>query len=99
MYEKIFLEKKTYRIVAYTFTLLLAPFAPKSVNYSSHSESLKYVWKSTIAAIEGKCRRIRNSSECLKNLCNSDKFEVSCLNSKKWPIMKIQKILNSQDQK
>ena len=32
-------------------------------------------------------------------MCNSDRFEVSCLNSKSWPILKIQKDLNSQDVK
>ena len=35
----------------------------------------------------------------LPSLCNSDKFEVSCMNSKSWPIFKIKKKLNSQDVK
>ena len=40
MYNKIFL-KSSYRTTS--FTLLLAPFAPKLVNYSSQSDSLKNV--------------------------------------------------------
>ena len=39
--------KTLIKICSYIFTLLLAPFASKLVNYSRHSESLKYVWKST----------------------------------------------------
>ena len=34
-------------MVAHIFTLLLAHFASKLVNYSWHGESLKYFWKST----------------------------------------------------
>ena len=45
MNNKIFLKKLLYKILAYIFTLLLAPFASKLVNYSRHSESLKNVWK------------------------------------------------------
>ena len=37
--------------------LLLAPFAPTLVNYSRHSESLKYVWEST-----NRCDRRKKSS-------------------------------------
>ena len=39
MYNKSFLKKVLYKFVIHIFTLLLAPFASKSVNYSSHSES------------------------------------------------------------
>ena len=44
MHNKIFLEKL---FVTHIFTLLVAHFAPKLINYSRHSVSLKYVWKST----------------------------------------------------
>ena len=37
VYNKIFLTKLSYKLVAQIFTLLLAPFASKLVNYSSHS--------------------------------------------------------------
>ena len=47
LYNKIFLKKLSKKFIVLIFTLLLAPFAPKFVNYSRHSESLKYVWKST----------------------------------------------------
>ena len=40
MYNKIFLEKLLYKFVVHIFTLLLAPFVSKLVNYSRHSESL-----------------------------------------------------------
>ena len=43
MYIKIFLKDLLQNIVVHIFTLLLAPFTPKLVNYSRHSESLKYV--------------------------------------------------------
>ena len=43
MYNKIFLEKLLQIFVVHILTLLLAPFAPKLVNYSRHSEFLKYV--------------------------------------------------------
>ena len=43
MYNKIFLEKLLQKFVLHLFTLLLAPFTPKLVYYSRHSESLKYV--------------------------------------------------------
>ena len=41
----------------------------------------------------------RQKLQLNSNLCNSDKFEVSCLSSKSWPILKIFKKLNSQDVK
>ena len=47
LYNKIFLKKLLYKFVVHIFTLLLATFMSKLVNYSRHSESLKYVWKST----------------------------------------------------
>ena len=47
MYTKIFLKKLSYKFLFLIFTLLLASFAPKSVNYSRHSNPLKYLWKST----------------------------------------------------
>ena len=42
----MFLKKLLKKFVAHIFTHRLAPYAPKSVNYSRHSESLKCVWKS-----------------------------------------------------
>ena len=51
MYNKIFLEKLWYKFLVHIFTLLLAPFTSNLVNYSRHSESLKYVWKSTICCL------------------------------------------------
>ena len=41
MYNKIFLKKLSKELVPYKSTHLLAPFASKLVNYSSHSEPLK----------------------------------------------------------
>ena len=40
MYNKIFLKKLLQKIVVHIFTLLLAPFASKLVNFSRQSESL-----------------------------------------------------------
>ena len=54
------------KLIDHIFTLHLAPFASKLVNYSRHSESLNYVRYRQIAVTEGKCRRFCNSSECLK---------------------------------
>ena len=64
MNNKIFLKKLLQKFVVHIFTLYLA----RSVNFSRHSESVKYVWKSKNRCyrIEGKCRRYRNSSKCLK---------------------------------
>ena len=45
MYNKILLKRLLQKLVAHIFTLLLAPFASKLVNYSRHGESLKNVWK------------------------------------------------------
>ena len=39
MYNKIFLKKLLKELVAHIFTLLLAPFAAKLVDYSQHSDS------------------------------------------------------------
>ena len=44
---KIFLKKLLWKFVLHIFTLLLASFTAKLFNYSRHSESLKYNWKST----------------------------------------------------
>ena len=38
MHHKIFLKKRVQNLVAHVFTLLLAPFASKIVNYSKQSE-------------------------------------------------------------
>ena len=43
IYNKMFLEILLKKIRVHIFTLLLAPFTPKLVYYSSHSESMKYV--------------------------------------------------------
>ena len=51
---KYFLKK----VVVHIFTLRLAHFAPKLVNHSRHSESLKYVWKSTISCLRRKMSSI-----------------------------------------
>ena len=45
MCKKIFVKKLIKKFVVHIFTRLLAPFG-KLVNYSRHSEALKYVWKS-----------------------------------------------------
>ena len=42
MYNKMFLKKTPQKLVANIFTLLLAPFASKMVNYSKHSETLNF---------------------------------------------------------
>ena len=44
---QIFLKKLLEKIVVLIFTLLLASFASKSVNYSRPSDPLNYLWKST----------------------------------------------------
>ena len=58
-YESTFLHayvlnKLWYKLVTHIFTLLLAPFESKFVNFSRQSESLKYVWKSTIGCLRRK---------------------------------------------
>ena len=57
VYNKIFLKKLLQMFEVQIFTLLLALFVPKLVNISRHSESLKYVWKST-----NRCYRRKMSS-------------------------------------
>ena len=39
--QQYIFDKLLYKLVLRIFTLLLAPFAPKLVNYSMHSDSLK----------------------------------------------------------
>ena len=41
VYNKIFLKKLLQKLVAHIFTVLLAPFASKKVNYLRQSEPLK----------------------------------------------------------
>ena len=57
------------------FTLLLVPFASKLVNHSRHSDSLKYVWKSTnqrkMSSISEFFRMFQESL-CLELLANLD---------------------------
>ena len=52
------MEKLLQKFVVHIFTLLLAPFTLKLVHYSRHSESLKYVWKSTISCLRRKMSSI-----------------------------------------
>ena len=59
MYNKIFLKKLLQKLLAPIFTLLLAPFASKLVNYWRHRESLKNVRKCSNRCFDGKCRRFR----------------------------------------
>ena len=64
MYSKIFLKELLRKKVVHIFTLLLAPFASKLINYSRHSKSLKNVWKPSNrcfenSVFEGKWRRFR----------------------------------------
>ena len=44
--------------VVHIFTLLLVPLTLKLVHYLRHSESLKYVWKSTISCLRRKMSSI-----------------------------------------
>ena len=64
-------------MVAHIFTLLLAPFASKFVNYSRHSESLKNDRKSSNCCFQRKMSSILNSSENLKSHCTT--VEVNAL--------------------
>ena len=57
VYNKNFLTEILKKFVAYIFTLLLAPFVVKSVNYSRHSEPFKNAW--TLTGFEGKCHLFR----------------------------------------
>ena len=43
---KCFLQKLLKKFVVHIFTLLVAPFSSKLVNYSKHSKSLKNAWTS-----------------------------------------------------
>ena len=43
MYNNVVLKKLLFKLLARIFTLLLAPFASKLVNFWRHSESLKIV--------------------------------------------------------
>ena len=69
LHNKIFLEELQWKFVVRIFTLLLAHFMPKLFNYSRQSEPLS---KSTSMCLEGKCRRFRNSTECLKTHCHAN---------------------------
>ena len=48
----------------------------------------QWVWSmfgnQQIAAIEGKCRRFRNSSECLKNHCAANNWQIWTQSVKMW---------------
>ena len=55
-----------------------------------HPESSNFFWIFKIG-------QLLLFKQLTSNLCNSDKFKVSCLNSKNWPILKIQKNLNFQN--
>ena len=68
MYSKIFLKKIVSKIVAHIFTLLLAPFASKLVNFLRHSESLNNVWKRQNRCFRRKMKSISNSFESLKSM-------------------------------
>ena len=78
MYTKTFLKKLLQKFVLDIFTLLLASFAPKLVNYSRHRDSLRYVWKSTNRSYRSKMSsiseffRMFKDSSCLEKLTNLD---------------------------
>ena len=63
-------------MLSWVFTLLLAPFASKLVNYSSHSELLKNARTSINRCFLRKCRRFRDSSECSKTHCASNTWPI-----------------------
>ena len=65
--KNIFLKVVLLKLVAHSFTLLLAPFVSELVNYSRQSESWKMLENGKMAVFEGKCRRFRKSSECLES--------------------------------
>ena len=68
VYNKNFLTEILKKFVAYIFTLLLAPFAVKSVNYSRHSEPFKNAWTSTIHRFRRKMSSISEFLRMLKDL-------------------------------
>ena len=76
MYHKIFLKKHLKKFVIHIFTLLLALFVPKLVNYSRHSESLNIRKNSKIDDIFLRRQLIVDfqtyfkDSLCLKDLTN-----------------------------
>ena len=76
MYNTIFLKKLFQKLVVHIFALLLAPFVSKLVNYSRHSESLKYVWKRSNHCFLWKVESISNSSESLKSPCASNNWSI-----------------------
>ena len=58
------------------FTLLLAPFASKLVNYSSQSEPLNNAWTSKNRCFRRKYLRFWDSSECSKIHCASNTWPI-----------------------
>jgi len=70
IYNWIFLKKKLFKkIVAHIFTLLLTHFE-KLVNYSKHSESLKFFWKRSNRCFWRKMSSFMKSSVSLKSHCD-----------------------------
>ena len=77
MYSIIFLEKVLYKFIVHIFTLLLAHFASKLVNYLRHSETLNFRKnsKSTTFSFENTFEHFPTffkDSLCLKQLTNLD---------------------------
>ena len=81
---KIFLKKVLRKLAVHIFTFLLAPFTSKLVNYSRHSESLNIFENQQIAAVEGKCRRCRNTSKCFMIHCANLDVKGAKRNIKMW---------------
>ena len=73
VYNKIFLNKLLQKLVAYIFTLRLAFFASKSVNYSRRSESLNIV---EIGDIFLRKQRFNNVQVSSKAHCDSNNWPI-----------------------
>ena len=70
--KKIFLSEISKKLVAYIFTLLLAPFASKSVNVSRRSESLNIRKKSKSATFSFENNDLSMFKHSSKAHCDSN---------------------------